>query len=123
MVEGFADLAAMALEQNEPAAETEGQRARDELGLKRAAAAVSASLDLNEVYTRGGARGGHHRRNTRSAHPPERRAGELRTAAQVDFSDELAARLVSLDSSSFERSPARGDRCCASAPTPRRSDA
>src|SRR5829696_6838848 len=89
-VEALADLAAMALERTS-LLETEGRRARDELRLKRAAAAVSASLDLTEVYTRvvehaAAITGGTH---------------ALLTAAQVDFSDELAARLVSLDSSSF----------------------
>ena len=63
---------------------------------------MSASLDLNEVYTRvvehaAAITGGTHALLTRL----NARAGELRTAAQVDFSDELAARLVSLDSSSF----------------------
>ena len=100
-VEALADLAAMALERTS-LLETEGRRARDELRLKRAAAAVSASLDLTEVYTRvvehaAAITGGTHALLTRL----NARAGELRTAAQVDFSDELAARLVSLDSSSF----------------------
>jgi GAF domain-containing protein len=101
MVEALADLAAMALERTS-LLETEGRRARDELRLKRAAAAVSASLDLSEVYTRvvehaAAITGGTHALLTRL----NARAGELRTAAQVDFSDELAARLVSLDSGSF----------------------
>jgi GAF domain-containing protein len=101
MVEAMADLAAMALERTN-LLETEGQRARDELRLKRAAAAVSASLDLGEVYTRvvehaAAITGGTHALLTRL----NARAGELRTAAQVDFSDELAEQLVSLDSSSF----------------------
>jgi GAF domain-containing protein len=101
MVEALADLAAMALERTS-LLETEGQRARDELRLKRAAAAVSASLDLNEVYTRvvehaAAITGGTHALLTRL----NARAGELRTAAQVDFSDELVERLVSLDSGCF----------------------
>jgi len=101
IVEGLAELAAMALERT-TLLETEGRRARDELRLKRAAAAVSASLDLSEVYTRvvehaAAITGGTHALLTRL----NARAGELRTAAQVDFSDELVARLVSLDSSSF----------------------
>jgi GAF domain-containing protein len=100
-VEALADLAAMALERTS-LLETEGQRARDELRLKRAAAAVSASLELSEVYTRvvehaAAITGGTHALLTRL----NARTGELRTAAQVDFSDELAERLVSLDSSSF----------------------
>jgi GAF domain-containing protein len=101
MVEALADLAAMALERTN-LLETEGQRARDELRLKRAAAAVSASLDLGEVYSRvvehaAAITGGTHALLTRL----NARAGELRTAAQVDFSDELVEQLVSLDSSSF----------------------
>jgi GAF domain-containing protein len=101
MVEALADLAAMALERTS-LLETEGRRARDELRLKRAAEAVSASLDPDEVYTRvvehaAAITGGTHARLTRL----NARAGELRTAAQVNFSDELAAQLVSLDSGSF----------------------
>jgi GAF domain-containing protein len=101
MVEALADLAAMALERTS-LLETEGRRARDELRLKRAAAAVSASLDPTEVYTRmvehaAAITGGTHALLTRL----NARAGELRTAASVDFSDELAEQLVSLDSGSF----------------------
>jgi GAF domain-containing protein len=101
MVEALADLAAMALERTN-LLETEGRRARDELRLKRAAAAVSASLDPAEVYTRvvehaAAITGGTHALLTRL----NARAGELRTAAQVDFSDELAEQVVSLDSGSF----------------------
>jgi GAF domain-containing protein len=100
-VEALADLAAMALERTS-LLETEGRRARDELRLKRAAEAMSASLDPAEVYTRvvenaAAITGGTHARLTRL----NVRAGELRTAAQVNFSDELAAQLVSLDSGSF----------------------
>jgi GAF domain-containing protein len=100
-VEALADLAAMALERTS-LLETEGRRARDELRLKRAAEAVSASLDPEEVYTRvvenaAAITGGTHALLTRL----NARAGELRSAAQVNFSDELAAQLVSLDSSSF----------------------
>jgi hypothetical protein len=101
MVEALADLAAMALERTS-LLETEGRRARDELRLKRAAAAVSESLDPSEVYTRvvqhaAAITGGTHALLTRL----NARAGELRTAAQVNFSDELAEQLVTLDSSSF----------------------
>src|SRR5829696_7182870 len=100
-VEALADLAAMALERT-TLLETEGRRARDELRLKQAAAAVSASLDPSEVYKRvvehaAAITGGTHALLTRL----NARAGELRTAAQVDFSDELAHQLVSLDSGSF----------------------
>jgi phosphoserine phosphatase RsbU/P len=101
VVEALADLAAMALERTS-LLETESRRARDELRLKRAAAAVSASLDPSEVYTRvvehaAAITGGTHARLTRL----NARAGELRTAASVNFSDELAEQLVSLDSASF----------------------
>jgi GAF domain-containing protein len=100
-VEALADLAAMALERTS-LLETEGRRARDELRLKQAAAAVSASLDLSEVYMRvvehaAAITDGTHALLTRL----NGRSGELRTAAQVDFSDELAEQLVSLDSGSF----------------------
>jgi GAF domain-containing protein len=100
-VEALADLAAMALERTS-LLETEGRRSRDELRLKQAAAAVSASLDPAEVYKRvvehaAAITGGTHALLTRL----NARAGELRTAAQVDFSDELAEQLVSLDSGSF----------------------
>ena len=101
-VEALADLAARALAADEPALEAEGRRARDELRLKRAAEAVSASLDPDEVYTRvvehaAAITGGTHALLTRL----NARAGELRTAAQVDFSDELASQLVSLDRGNF----------------------
>jgi GAF domain-containing protein len=100
-VEALADMAAMALERTS-LLETEGRRARDELRLKQAAAAVSASLDPSEVYTRvvehaAAITGGTHALLTRL----NARSGELRTAAQVDFADELAEQLVSLDSASF----------------------
>jgi GAF domain-containing protein len=101
MVEALADLAAMALERTS-LLEAEGRRARDELRLKRASEAVSGSLDPDEVYVRvvehaaaitGATRALLTRLNGRTA--------ELRTAAQIDFSDELAAQLVSPDSDSF----------------------
>jgi GAF domain-containing protein len=100
-VEALADLAAMALERTS-LLETEGRRARDELRLKRASEAVSASLDPDEVYTRvvehaAAITGGTHAMLTRL----NARAGELRTAARVNFSDELASQLVSLDSGNF----------------------
>jgi len=100
-VEALADLAAMALERTS-LLETEGRRARDELRLKRAAEAVSASLDPNEVYSRvvehaAALTDGTHALLTRL----NARAGELRTAARVNFSDELASQLVSLDSGNF----------------------
>jgi GAF domain-containing protein len=101
MVEALADLAAIALERTS-LLEAEGRRARDELRLKRAAEAVSASLDPSEVYVRvvehaAGITGGTHALLTRL----NARAGELRTAAQVNFSNELADQLVLLASDSF----------------------
>jgi GAF domain-containing protein len=101
MVEALAELAAMALERTS-LLEEEGRRARDELRLKRAAEAASASLDPDEVYTRvvehaAVITGGTHALLTRL----NGRAGEFRTAAQVDFSDELAEQLVSLGGSSL----------------------
>ena len=100
-VEALADLAAMALERTS-LLETEGRRARDELRLKRAAEAVSGSLDPEEVYTRvvehaAAITGGTHALLTRL----NARAGELRAAARVNFSDELASQLVSLDRGNF----------------------
>ena len=90
-VEALADLAAMALERTS-LLETEGRRARDELRLKRASEAVSASLDPDEVYTRvvehaAAITGGTHA----TAHSPQRpcgraahrRAGELLRRARV----------------------------------------
>src|SRR5215210_8772393 len=50
-VEALADLAAMALERTD-LLEAEGRRARDEHRLKRAAEAVSGSLEPAEVYVR-----------------------------------------------------------------------
>jgi GAF domain-containing protein len=100
-VEALADLAAISLERTE-LLEAEGRRARDELRLKRAAEAISGSLDPAEVYARV------------TSHAAEitgatcalltrlnARAGEVRTAASVDCSDELAAELVSLESAAF----------------------
>lgn len=100
-VEALADLASMALERTS-LLETEGRRARDELRLKRATEAVSASLDLSEVYMRvvehaAAITGGTHALLTRL----DSRAGELSTVARVNFSDELASQLVSLDSGNF----------------------
>jgi GAF domain-containing protein len=100
-VEALADLAAISLERTE-LLEAEGRRARDELRLKRAAEAISGSLDPAEVYARV------------TSHAAEitgatcalltrlnARAGEVRTAASVDCSDELAAELASLESAAF----------------------
>jgi GAF domain-containing protein len=101
MVEAMAALAAIALERTS-LLEAEGGRARDELRLKRAAEAISASLDPEKVYARvvehaAAVTGSTHALLTRL----NARAGELRVAARVDFSDKLAAQLVSPDSGSF----------------------
>jgi sigma-B regulation protein RsbU (phosphoserine phosphatase) len=100
-VEALADLAAISLERTN-LLEAEGRRARDELKLKRAAEAISGSLDPAEVYVRvvqhaAAITGATCALLTRL----NGRAGEVRTAATVDCSDELAAQVTSLDSASF----------------------
>ena len=99
-VEVVADLAAMALERA-TLLEEEGRRVRDEVRLKRAAEAISESLELEEVYRRiaehaaevtGGSQALLTRLNARS--------GELRTAASVDLTEGPPAPLE-LDSDSF----------------------
>jgi GAF domain-containing protein len=100
-VEALADLAAIALERT-TLLEAEGRRARDERRLKRAAEAVSESLDPADVYVRvtrhaaaiSGATSALLTRLTA-------RSGEVRTAATVDCSEDLAAQLASLDSGGF----------------------
>ena len=101
MVEALADLAAISLERTN-LLEAEGRRARDELKLKRAAEAISASLDPAEVYVQvvehaATITGATCALLTRL----NGRAGEVRTAATVDCSEELAAQVSSLDSASF----------------------
>ena len=104
--------------------ETEGRRARDELRLKRAAAAVSASLDPGEVYTRvvehaAAITGGTHALLTRL----NARAGELRTAAQVDFSGRAGRAARVAGQQQLRRGGAHQEADAAhAAPTPRRSD-
>jgi GAF domain-containing protein len=102
-VEVVADLAAMALERA-TLLEEEGRRAREELRLKRAAEAVSASLELDEVYRRvveyaaevtGATRALLTRLNPRT--------GELRTAASLDLSRGAAGARLTLDSEGFGR--------------------
>jgi GAF domain-containing protein len=100
-VEALADLAAISLERTN-LLEAEGRRARDELKLKRAAESISSSLDPAEVYVRvvqhaAAITGATCALLTRL----NGRAGEVRPAATVDCSDELAAQLTSLDSASF----------------------
>lgn len=100
-VEALADLAAMALERTS-LLEAEGRRAREELRLKRAAEAISGSLDPAEVYVRVV----EHAVATTGATSAlltrmKVHAGELRTAASVDCPEELAAELASLDTAGF----------------------
>ncbi len=100
-VEVVADLAAMALDRD-TLVEAEARRAREEARLTQAAEAVAGTLELDKVYERvvqhaaavtGATRALLTRINSRT--------GELRTEAQVDFSEQLAHRLLSLHSSSF----------------------
>src|SRR5919109_925797 len=100
-VEALADLAAISLERTD-LLEAEGRRARDELRLKHAAEAISASLDPAEVYVRvakhaAAVTGASCALLTRL----NARAGEVRLAATVDCPEELAAQLSSLDSASY----------------------
>jgi GAF domain-containing protein len=97
----IADLAAMALERAS-LLEEEARRAREELRLKRAAEAVSGSLELDEVYRRvvehavevtGAAKALLTRMNGRS--------GRLRTVASVDFPTGLAGVPVTLERDGF----------------------
>jgi GAF domain-containing protein len=100
-VEALADLAAMALERTD-LLEAEGRRARDELRLKRAAEAVSGSLEPAEVYVRVA----EHAASVTGATCTlltrlNARTGEARTAAEVGCSEELAIQLSSLDRASY----------------------
>ena len=100
-VEALADLAAMALERTD-LLEAEGRRARDERRLKQAAEAVSGSLEPPEVYVRvaehaAAVTGATCTLLTRLSP----RTGEVRTAARVGCSEELAAELSSVDGSAF----------------------
>lgn len=99
--EALADLAAISLERTS-LLEAEGRRARDELRLKRAAEEISGTLDPAEVYVRVTEHaavicGASCSLLTRLIS----RADEARTAAAVHCTDEVAARLASLDSSAF----------------------
>jgi serine phosphatase RsbU (regulator of sigma subunit) len=100
-VEALADLAAMALERTD-LLEAEGRRARDELRLKRAAEAVSGSLEPEEVHVRvaehaAAVTGATCTLLTRL----NARTGAARTAAQVGCSEELAEQLSSLDNRAY----------------------
>jgi GAF domain-containing protein len=92
-----ADLAAMALERA-GLLEDESRRGREELRLKRAAEAVSASLELDEVYRHvveqaAEVTGATQARLTRL----NARSGELRTVASVDLAGAPADRLLELE--------------------------
>jgi GAF domain-containing protein len=93
-----ADLAAMALERA-ALLEEESRRGRQELRLKRAAEAVSASLELDEVYRRVAEQaaeltGATQARLTRL----KARSGELRTVASIDLAHAPPGRLLELES-------------------------
>jgi GAF domain-containing protein len=98
-VEVVANLAAMALERAS-LLEAEARRARDELRLKRAAEAVSASLELDDVYSRVVEHAASVTDATKALLTRlDSRASELRVMASVDFSAGLAKQRLSLDSS------------------------
>jgi serine phosphatase RsbU (regulator of sigma subunit) len=100
-VEALADLAAMALERTD-LLEAEGRRARDELRLKRAAEAVSGSLDPGEVYVRVAAHAAEVTGATCTLLTRlNQRTREVRTAARVGCGEDVARELSSLDSSAF----------------------
>ena len=113
----MADLAAMALERAR-LLEEEGRRSREELRLGRAGKAVSASLELDEVYgaivrqaadLTGASKALLTRLNSR--------AGELRAVAGVDVSEGLGnARLASTPAASGTW-PATARRCSPTRPT------
>jgi GAF domain-containing protein len=100
-VEALADLAAISLERTS-LLEAEGRRARDELKLKHAAEDISGTLEPAEVYVRVA----EHAATVTGAECSlltrlNSRAGETRTAASVRCSDDIAAKLSSLDSVAF----------------------
>jgi serine phosphatase RsbU (regulator of sigma subunit) len=100
-VEALADLAAISLERT-ALLEAEGRRARDELKLKRAAEAISGTLDPAEVYVRVAKHAAEVTGATCALLTRlNARGGEVRTAATVDCPEELAAQLSSLDSATF----------------------
>src|SRR5687767_1947911 len=100
-VEALADLAAISLERTD-LLEAEGRRARDELKLKRAAEAISGSLDPAEVYVRVAKHAAEVTGATCALLTRlNARGGEVRTAATSNCPDDLAAQLASLDSAAF----------------------
>jgi GAF domain-containing protein len=100
-VEALADLAAISLERTS-LLEAEGRRARYELKLKRAAEEISGTLDPAEVYVRVAEHAASICGATCSLLTRlNSRAGATRTAASFHCTDEVAARLASLESSAF----------------------
>jgi GAF domain-containing protein len=100
-VEALADLAAISLERTN-LLEAEGRRAREELKLKRAAEAISGSLEPAEVYVRVAKHAAEVTGATCALLTRlNSRGGEVRTAATVDCPEELAAQLSSLDGAAF----------------------
>ncbi|MGH2715061.1 MAG: PP2C family protein-serine/threonine phosphatase, partial [Thermoleophilaceae bacterium] len=102
-VEVVADLAAMALERASLLQE-EGRRAREEHRLKRAAEAVSASLELDEVYRRVAEHAAEVTGATQALLTRlNARSGELCTVASVDLSADSAGPRRTVESESFRR--------------------
>jgi GAF domain-containing protein len=100
-VEALADLAAISLERTD-LLEAEGRRARDELKLKRAAEAISGSLDPAEVYVRVAKHAAEVTGATCALLTRlNSRGGGVRTAATANCPEELAAQLSSVDSAAF----------------------
>jgi GAF domain-containing protein len=100
-VEVVADLAAMAIERAS-LLEEEARRGRQELRLKRAAEAVSASLELDEVYRRVAEHAAEMTGATQALLTRlNARSGELRTVASVDLAAAPSSRRLTLESDSF----------------------
>ena len=100
-VEALADLAAISLERTD-LLEAEGRRARDELKLKRAAEAISGSLEPAEVYVRVAKHAAEVTGATCALLTRlNSRGGDVRTAATSNCPEELAAQLSSVDSAAF----------------------
>ena len=92
-----ADLAAMALERA-GLLEEESRRGRDELSLKRAAEAVSASLELDEVYLRVAEQAAEVTDATQARLTRlNARSGELVTVASVDLTGAPADRQLDVE--------------------------
>ena len=100
-IEVVANLTALALDRD-ALLEAEERRVHEEARLTCAAEAVASSLELETVYERvvehaGAVTGATRALLTRI----DSRGGELRTEAQVNFSEELTSRLRTLDATSF----------------------